>query len=203
MKEKLSFAKAVFLNSASSEEHYPSLRDKRGQFLPEIALVGRSNVGKSSLLNHLTHQKNLARVSSTPGKTQLINFFSVDEKLTLVDLPGYGYAKISKSIRQSWANLIQTYLEKRKLLELVLLLCDCRHPPTKDDLLFAEWAKHYQKPLLLIFTKTDKLNKGAILSTCEKHSRNFTFPIPFFPYSIKDPKSREGLIKEIEKRLAL
>ncbi len=168
------FAKAEFITSAATNSQYPSVVDEGGNPLPELAVVGRSNVGKSSLINHLTQNKKLARVSSTPGKTQLINFFNLDEELILVDLPGYGFAKVPKTIRDDWSALIQNYLENRNELKLILLLCDARHPPTKDDLLFVQWAKHYQKPLILLFTKTDKLNKNALASSCAKNSACFS-----------------------------
>ncbi len=194
------FTKAKFLLSTAKPEQFPDLE------LPEIAVVGRSNVGKSSLLNHLTQSSKLAHVSSKPGKTQLINFFEVDEGLTLVDLPGYGFAKISKSVRDAWGRLIQAYLEGRKGLSLVLLLIDLRHPPTKDDLLFASWAIHFKKPLLIVFTKSDKLKPGVI----QKHThQNLTLlaeeigdtPVPYVVYSIKDPKARKNLIYEMKKKV--
>ncbi len=200
------FTKAKFILSAAKPEHYPELVNIQGEKLPEIAIVGRSNVGKSSLLNHLTQNKKLARVSATPGKTQLINFFQLGDALALVDLPGYGFAKVPKSKRDAWGDLIQDYLQNRETLSLILLLCDLRHPPTKDDLLFAQWATHFKKPLLIVFTKSDKLNKGAIAHQCAK---NFALisdaidakPVGHLTYSIKDAKARTTLAKEIEKRM--
>nr|NGX60401.1 putative GTP-binding protein EngB [Chlamydiota bacterium] len=119
-------SKSCFLTSAAEPSQFPEHAQ------PEIAFVGRSNVGKSSLLNHFTQSKKLAHVSTKPGKTQLINFFTFGN-LTLVDLPGYGYANVPKKMRDEWGNLIQEYLKSRKNLALVLLLVDLRHPPTKDD----------------------------------------------------------------------
>ena len=193
------FTKPKFLLSAAKAEDFPALN------IPEIAVVGRSNVGKSSLINHLTKSKKLARVSSVPGKTQLVNFFTLDEQIALVDLPGYGFAKVPKNIRHQWGKLIASYLENRPTLRLILLLCDLRHLPTEDDIQFAKWAAHYNKPLFIVFTKSDKLNPGAIEQQCQK---NFTLlseaisgtPIGQIAYSIKNAKSRLFLIKEIEKR---
>lgn len=194
------FTKARFLLSTAKPEQFPDLS------LPEIAVVGRSNVGKSSLLNHLTQIKNLAHVSGKPGKTQLINFFDVDETITLVDLPGYGFAKISKSIRDAWGRLIQNYLEERKILALVLLLVDLRHPPTDDDLLFAQWATHFKKPLLIVFTKSDKLKPYAIPKRVRENLVLLSEAIgdtsfAHVTYSIKDAKARKNLIFEMKKKV--
>jgi len=205
-KEKYMFSKAEFILSAASPADYPELLTISGKPMAEIALVGRSNVGKSSLLNHLTQNKTLARVSSTPGKTQLINFFVIDDHFALVDLPGYGFAKVPKEMREQWGDLIQDYLQKRKKLSLILLLLDSRHLPTQEDIQFARWAIHYKKPLIIVFTKTDKLAPSAALSQCAK---SFTLlsdainakPIAYFSYSIKNAKGRIALIKEIEKRI--
>lgn len=194
------FTKAKFIISAASMKQIPDLK------MAEIALVGRSNVGKSSLLNHLTQNKGLARVSATPGKTQLINFFTVDDSFALVDLPGYGFAKVPKEVRQEWGNLIQDYLQNRKELSLILLLCDSRHPPTEEDIAFAKWATHFKHPLMIVFTKVDKLSPSRVKESCE---RSFTLlseaigvkPIAYFSYSIKDAKGRLSLVKELEKRI--
>lgn len=194
------FLETHFVTSAADPKQFPETT------LPEIAVVGRSNVGKSSLINHFTQQKKLAHVSAKPGKTQLINFFSLKGKGFLVDLPGYGFAKVSKDIREKWGNLIQAYLESRKNLRLLLLLIDLRHPPTKDDLAFAKWAAHFQKPLLIIFTKADKLTTNEQKNQVEK---NFGLlkqaigdtPVSHILYSIKNAKARIPLGKEIEKIL--
>lgn len=200
------FKKAEFLLSAAAAQHFPKLLDKGGNEMEEIAFAGRSNVGKSSLLNHLVQKKDLARVSSTPGKTQLINFFEIDETFVLVDLPGYGFAKVSKSKREGWGEVIQDYLEEREALKLIVLLVDLRHPPTKEDIAFARWALHFKKPLLIVFTKADKLKKSQVPIHCRK---NLTLlleeigdtPVAQIPYSIKDRKGRIALIHEIKKQL--
>lgn len=200
------FTKPEFVLSANDPEQFPSLLDQSGKQIPEIAVVGRSNVGKSSLINHLTSHKKLARVSSTPGKTQLINFFTFNEKLCLVDLPGYGFAKVSKKQRLQWGDLIQNYLHERKSLDLILLLSDSRHPPTKDDIAFAQWALHYKKPFLIVFTKVDKLKPSQLQRQLQK---NYSLlldeiddkPIAHTSYSIKDAKTRETLIRKIKEEL--
>jgi GTP-binding protein len=196
--------KAEFILSASSKKDFPELKDLTGKTLPEVAFVGRSNVGKSSLINHLTFNKRLAHISSKPGKTQLINFFHLNQQLALVDLPGYGFAKVPKTVRHKWGELIQDYLEKRTAL--LILLCDARHPPTENDLEFARWAAHFKKPLLIVFTKCDKLTRSQVQAMCKRHFAALCENIPeasldYLCYSIKDAKGRTELIKEIEKRL--
>lgn len=196
----MSTKKAHFLISCAKPSQFPELN------LKEIAFVGRSNVGKSSLLNHFTESKSLAHVSSKPGKTQLINFFDYEEKWTLVDLPGYGYAKVPKHMRNKWGDLIQEYLETRKNLALILHLVDLRHPPTKDDLAFASWASHFNKPFLVVFTKADKLTPSQQKKQLEK---NFALmkeaigatPITSIAYSIKSAKARIALTKALENEL--
>lgn len=128
---------------------------------PEIALVGRSNVGKSSLINKLVNRKNLAKSSSTPGKTRTINFYMVNESWYLVDLPGYGFAKVSKAEKLKWNKMIENYLSGRKQLRGVIQLVDIRHLPTENDVLMKDWLIHYEIPLLLIATKADKISRGA------------------------------------------
>lgn len=197
------FTKAEFLLSAASSSQFPDLRGEDNEQVAEIAVVGRSNVGKSSLINHLTRNKGLARTSSTPGKTQLINFFMIDEKLCLVDLPGYGFANVPKAKREAWGRLVQEYLQNRQSLGLILLLCDLRHAPSKDDIAFIQWAVHFNKPLLVVFTKADKLNPGSIQHQMKKNSTLLlegleSKNIPHISYSIKDAKTRDLLIRKIE-----
>jgi GTP-binding protein len=157
-----------FVKSAQAREHYPRLIADSGDELPEVAVVGRSNVGKSSLLNDLFELKNLAKTSSTPGKTQLINFFQIDNALTLVDLPGYGYAKVAKDLKEAWGNNIQDYLEKRENLSLIFHLLDIRHMPTPDDIAFFDWAIYHGKKIVLIFTKTDKVKEREKIQNAKK-----------------------------------
>lgn len=128
--------------------------------LPEIALAGRSNVGKSSMINRLINRKNLARTSSTPGKTQLLNYYLVNNALYFVDFPGYGFAKVSKTLRQEWGKMIENYLTTREPLKLILLVIDLRHPPSKDDQAMYDWLRHYDLPVCIVATKADKIPKG-------------------------------------------
>lgn len=135
--------------------------------LPEYAFIGRSNVGKSSLINMLTNHKKLAKTSSTPGKTQLINHFLINDEWYLVDLPGYGFAKTSKKSREQWGQMIHQYLMKRKNLRCTFLLVDIRLEPQKIDLDFIEWMGINQLPFVIIFTKSDKLNKQNLIKNIE------------------------------------
>ena len=146
--------KAEFIISAVGPNQYPD------DALPEIALAGRSNVGKSSLINRMIHRKNLARTSSTPGKTQHLNYYRINDALYFVDFPGYGYAKVSKTQRQVWGTMIEKYLLERETLKLVMLVVDLRHPPSKDDELMYDWLKHYDLPICVIATKADKIPKS-------------------------------------------
>lgn len=145
-----------FITSAVKRNQYPV--DER----PEVAFVGRSNVGKSSIINALTNRKKLAKVSQTPGKTRLINFFLINDEMYLVDLPGYGYAKVSKKEKESWGKTIETYLIEREQLKKVVLLVDSRHKPTADDILMHEWIKHFGYKVIVIATKSDKLSNNEI-----------------------------------------
>jgi GTP-binding protein len=148
--------KSEFVTSAVTKDQYPESE------LPEIAVVGRSNVGKSSLINMLLNRKNLARTSSTPGKTQLINFFDIDGKFTLVDLPGYGYARVSKEQKKTWGTIIETYLKTRKNLLEVILLVDLRHKPTAEDIQMYEWIKNFGFNGIVVGTKHDKIKKSQL-----------------------------------------
>jgi GTP-binding protein len=199
---KTLFDQAQFITSALKEEQFPQLITLSGKEMPEIAIVGRSNAGKSSLINHLLQKKKLAKVSATPGKTQTINFFTVDEQIALVDLPGFGYAKVAGSIKRQWASVIDSYLNQRKALKLILFLIDSRRDVVEEDYAFIRWASLYQKPLLLIFTKADKITesekrKKALVCLNQLQAMMHTFPIRFLHYSIKDPASRHELINHI------
>lgn len=147
---------AEFTTSAVKPGQYPV--DGR----VEIAFVGRSNVGKSSLINTVTNRRKLVKVSQTPGKTRLINFFIINNQFYFVDLPGYGYAKVSKSEQAKWGGMMEQYLINRPQLKKVALLVDSRHKPTGDDILMYEWIKHYGYPVIVVATKKDKLNKSEI-----------------------------------------
>lgn len=144
---------AEIVISAVQQSQYPE--DK----LPEIVLLGRSNVGKSSFINTLIQRKGLARTSSQPGKTQTMNFYKINDAFYFVDMPGYGYAKVSKKEREKWGVMIEEYLQKRENIVLVLLLVDSRHEPTEDDLLMYDWLTYYGLDPIIIATKADKISK--------------------------------------------
>lgn len=150
---------AEFVKSAFAEEHWVA------GSLPEIAFLGRSNVGKSSLINSLLQRKGLARTSNTPGRTQSLNYFLINQQFYFVDLPGYGYAKVSKSMRQDWGKMATNYLAKREQLVLCIQLVDSRHAPTEQDQQLHEWLKHYAKPHLTVATKADKLSSNELRKT--------------------------------------
>ncbi len=145
---------ATFLKSASLPEHFP------GDGRPEVAFVGRSNVGKSSLLNTLLRRKGLAKTSSAPGKTRLVNFFDVNGRFYYVDLPGYGFAKAPKSMRDEWVGLMRAYLGGREPLRLAALLLDIRHKPSAQDAEMVEMLESYERPTVLVATKADKLSRN-------------------------------------------
>lgn len=202
MNKKFVFAQAEFVASAFAPDQFPTLRTLHGDFMPEIAIVGRSNVGKSSLINHLLKNKKLAKTSSTPGKTQSLNFFTVDQALAFVDLPGFGFAKVSDAVKKQWALLLKTYLQERNHVKILLVLLDSRRLPTEDDVGLLQWAQQNKIPFQILFTKSDKLNES------EKHSHAKTAisalqealslsSIPYLYYSIKDPRARMQLIDRI------
>ena len=143
-----------FIKSAVKPAHYPPSE------LPEIAFAGRSNVGKSSLINVLVNRKKLVRTSSTPGRTQLINFFNVNDRFTLVDLPGYGFAHVPLAVKKEWGPMIETYLSKRSNLRGVVLILDIRRVPTAEDLNMIDWLRAYGVTPLLVVTKCDKVSKN-------------------------------------------
>ncbi|MGD9152716.1 MAG: ribosome biogenesis GTP-binding protein YihA/YsxC [Gammaproteobacteria bacterium] len=156
------YNKARFLTSAAEISQLPT------DIGAEVAFVGRSNVGKSSALNALTKQKNLVRTSKTPGRTQLINFFALSDLQRLVDLPGYGYAKVAKKTKQQWEQLIDAYLRERKCLRGLVLLVDIRHPLQPFDMQVITWAKEINLPIHILLTKADKLSFGAAKNVLQK-----------------------------------
>lgn len=153
---EMEIKKAEFVISAVNKAQYP------GDGRPEIAFVGRSNVGKSTLINTLTNRRKLVKVSSTPGKTRLINFFLINDNMYFVDLPGYGYAKVSKKEKENWGYIMEQYLVERDQLKKIVLLVDSRHKPTGDDINMYNWIKHYNYEVLVVGTKLDKLKRNDI-----------------------------------------
>ena len=146
---------AEFVTSAVNPAHYPE------PVYPEVAFAGRSNVGKSSLINTLVNRKRLVKTSSTPGRTQLINFFTVNQALSLVDLPGYGYARVPASVKRSWGPMIETYLKGRDTLKAVVLILDVRRLPGAEEQNFIDWLALYHRAVILVLTKADKLSNSA------------------------------------------
>ena len=178
---------ATFVKSSTKASELPAPR------FPEYSFIGRSNVGKSSLINMLTGYKNLAKTSSTPGKTKLINHFLINEKWYLADLPGYGFAKVSKTEKKSWDGMIKGYLEKRINLLTVFLLIDSRHEPLKNDLEFMNWLGERKIPFVIIFTKADKLPKSKLQAAVEKYKKhllNYWEELP--PYLITSSEKGSG-----------
>lgn len=202
----IKFNKAFFITSSLTEEEFPRTMNSHGDTLAEIALVGRSNVGKSSLINHLLRRQNLAKVSTKPGKTQTINFFNVDDKICVVDLPGYGFAKVPKALKTKWAKSIDAYLRTRSTLKLLIVLLDCRRTPSEEDLELILWAHAYDKPIILVLTKFDKLRakerkpqKEKILHTLYDLTQLDKFSV--LTYSIKNSHMRQVLINAINDSL--
>lgn len=159
-------AQAHFTKSASAVKDFPT--DSRA----EVAFCGRSNAGKSSAINALCRQNSLARTSKTPGRTQLINFFKLDGDSYLVDLPGYGYAKAPAKVQQQWQHLMKNYLVIRNALCGLILVMDIRHPLTKIDWTMIRWTEHYHRPLYILLTKVDKLNRNDTVKTLTKVTSN-------------------------------
>ena len=157
--ETLNFRKAAFLQSASAIENAPT------DFGSEVAFAGRSNSGKSSAINTLTHQRKLARTSRTPGRTQLINFFSLSDHQRLVDLPGYGFAKVPLAVKKKWNQQLERYLQYRESLRGLVMLMDIRHPLTEPDRQMLSWAEAASMPVHILLTKADKLKRGPAQST--------------------------------------
>ena len=183
---------AEFLLSASTKRQFPA------ETLPEIAFAGRSNVGKSTLINSLLNRKKLVNTSATPGKTQLINFFKVNDKFYFVDLPGYGYAKVPESVRRKWQNLVEAYLSERRTLRNVVLIVDSRHNPTIQDRQLLEWLKYFQRPSLIVASKIDKLKRGQVKNYLQKIKNNLSIESAPLGHSSMQFGSREEIWKKLD-----
>jgi GTP-binding protein len=187
---------AEFLKSAFQESDWP--RDPK----PEIAFMGRSNVGKSSVINSLLSARGLARTSNTPGRTQSLNFFDINNSFRFVDLPGFGYARVPKSLRLGWGEMVTSYLAKRQQLVLSIQLVDSRHEPTNLDLQLHEWLEHSAKPHLIVATKSDKLSKNDLKMSLERARRVFN-AANVIAFSAKSGNGRDELWRTIENALAV
>lgn len=186
-----------FITSAVSKNQYPDTD------LPEIAFSGRSNVGKSSLINSLLNRKKLVKVSSNPGKTRTINFFLVNEQFVLVDLPGYGYAAVSRSVKEQWGKMIEDYLKYREKLKNVVLLVDIRHAPTADDKLMYDFIKYYRKSVIIAATKLDKITKTALNKNLGviKNTLGIDKEDILVPYSSETHQGRDELWEVLTRNL--
>lgn len=159
------------ITSAEFVTSAPTLKEAPVWNLPEIALLGRSNVGKSSFINQLVQRKNLAKTSNTPGKTRLMNFYTINNRFAFVDLPGYGYAKVSKAMQSQWQKHLEAYLQKRAQLVLAVLLLDARHGPQPNDIQMLHWLVHQDIPTVLVLTKVDKIPRNLLEKQVQQATR--------------------------------
>ncbi|MEI3612881.1 ribosome biogenesis GTP-binding protein YihA/YsxC [Pseudogracilibacillus sp. SO30301A] len=187
--------KAEIEISAVSTAQYPTTN------LPEIALAGRSNVGKSSFINRIIGRKNLVRTSSKPGKTRTLNFYTINDLFYFVDVPGYGYAKVSKKEREKWGRMMEEYFETREQLQLVVLIVDIRHQPTTEDLQMYDYINYFEIPLLIIATKLDKIAKNKRAHHVNQIKKAFgeNDAITIIPFSSETSENKDLVWKEIIK----
>lgn len=193
----LNVNKAAFVKSAAS--HTQFIRSE----LPSIVFAGKSNVGKSSVINRLLNRKNFARVGASPGKTSHVNYFLIDEKLYFVDLPGYGYAKVSQSERNRWAKLMEAFFSEAGNIDLGVMIVDARHKPTADDVTMAEWFKSSGRPFVIVANKLDKLKKSEVDANLALIRQTLTLPeeLLLIPFSAEKGMGRDMLLAEIMKML--
>ena len=183
-----------FLISAASKKDFP------GNRLPEIAFAGKSNVGKSSVINRLLQRKNIARVGDKPGKTIHVNYFTVDKKCYFVDLPGYGYAKVSQAEKERWGRLMESYFASDRI-DLGIFIVDARHAPTQNDIVMANWFLESGCPFVVVANKLDKLKKSEIIPNVQRIRDVLALPdtCEIIPFSAEKGTGREDLLKIIEK----
>lgn len=196
------FKKAKFITTAMKPADYPVLRNLHGDIMPEVAVAGRSNVGKSSLLNNLFQSPKLVKTSSTPGKTQAINFFTVNHSLAFVDLPGYGYAEVPLSVKKSWGPMVQAYLDNREELKLILFLMDIRRIPNDDDKLFVKWVMDRQMAMILVLTKVDKVKQSEKVANTKAILDGLNLEMHHVHYSVQKTVGRDKLILLINDALS-
>ena len=188
----MNFQNVEFLISAASSADFPKNR------LPEIAFAGKSNVGKSSVINRLLQRKNFARVGDKPGKTVHVNYFAIDRKCYLVDLPGYGFAKVSQSEKERWGRLMEEYFAAGRI-DLGVLIVDYRHPPTNNDVTMAKWFLDSGCPFVVVANKMDKLKKSELKPNLELIRRDLELPenVEIIPFSAEKGDGRDALVKQI------
>lgn len=188
---------AEFVRSAKLKKDY------NNQELPEIAIVGKSNVGKSSLINALTNNSKLARVSKQPGKTRLVNFFLLNQQFYLVDLPGYGFARVSKAEKETWDEMMRTYFENSKQLRAVILLLDIRHKPTKEDIAMLHYIEYYAIPYVICLTKADKIAKSKRKNEAVHKRKEIpsSFAYDMIPISSEEGYGKQELLDYLERYL--
>lgn len=195
MAKALKFSPAVFIKTAVKSSQFPKAVSSSGHPIPEVAVAGRSNVGKSSLLNDLFQVKGLVKTSSTPGKTQALNFFVSGESVSFVDLPGYGYAKVPLSVRAEWGPMVQEYFNKREALRVLLFLVDIRRIPGEEDLSLMEWAVNANRAVILVLTKIDKVKSNEREANTRKILRAFNVEnLHHVHYSVPKKQGRRELI---------
>ncbi len=196
------FRAAEFITTVVEPGKYPQKLGEQKTTAPEIAFAGRSNVGKSSLINHLCGKKQLARVSQIPGKTQAINFFLIDKVLGLVDLPGYGFAKVGFNTKAKWGDLIEDYLEKRHSLKLILLLLDIRREPSAEDFAMVKWARFHKRKIAIVFTKADKVSKDEAQKAALLAIENLQLPnCSYVFYSVPKNQGKTELVSLLHRLL--
>jgi len=184
---------AKFITSSSNLSTCPPA------LLPEAAFVGRSNVGKSSLLNSLLGQKQLAKTSRTPGKTRLINFFLVDDSYYFVDLPGYGYAKVPEALKKNWASMVEGYLSHREMLRVVTVLLDARHLPSLADQQMKDWLDYYHRPAIFVATKIDKISRNQRARSAEMIRQALKLKEQdLIPFSAETSEGRHEILRALE-----
>ena len=193
----LNVNKAAFVKSAASHTQFIH------SDLPSVVFAGKSNVGKSSVINRLLNRKNFARVGASPGKTSHVNYFLIDEKLYLVDLPGYGYAKVSQSERDRWAKLMEKFFSEAENIDLGVMIVDARHKPTADDVTMADWFKSSGRPFVVVANKTDKLKKSEVDVNIALIRETLALPeeLLLIPISAENGMGRDLLLAEIMKML--
>ena len=188
----MNFHNVEFLISAAAPKDFPSNR------LPEIAFAGKSNVGKSSVINRLLNRKNFARVGDKPGKTVHVNYFTIDRKCYFVDLPGYGFAKVSQKEKERWSRLMEDYFAASRIT-LGVMIVDYRHPPTNNDVVMAQWFKDSGCPFVVVANKMDKLKKSELVPNLETIRRDLELSeeVPVIPFSAEKGNGRDDLVRYV------